>query len=65
MDKKQRDRPSLGQLWGRIAPQALLLAGAVAITTGAALLAPAAGWITGGGLALAAGVLMVIGGDGA
>ena len=62
MDKKQRDRPSLGQLWGRIAPQVLLLVGAVAITTGAALLAPAAGWITGG---VAAGVLMVIGGDGA
>ncbi len=37
---------------------AIGLAGAASVTTGAALLHPAAGWITGGGFALAWSYLM-------
>ena len=65
---KQRDRPGLwGQLsraWDTWIPGVLLLFGAAALTVGAALIYPPAGWITGGVLAILGGVLGAIGGGG-
>lgn len=70
MDKneiKQRDRPRLGQLlarlWERRGAGLLLLGGAAAITIGAALIYPPAGWITGGLASVIGGVLSAIGGE--
>lgn len=65
---KQRDRPKLGQLlaglWVRRGAGVLLLGGAAAVTIGAALIYPPAGWIAGGLFAIAGGVLAAIGGEG-
>lgn len=54
---KQRDRPQ----W---LPDLLLTGGAVAISVGAALIYPPAGWIAGGLLAILGGVLAALGGGG-
>ena len=40
----------------------LLCGGAVALTVGAALIYPPAGWITGGVLAILGGILSAVGG---
>ena len=49
---KQRDRPGILALaagaWEKWGAGALLCGGAVALTVGAALIYPPAGWITGG-----------------
>lgn len=75
MDKteiRQRDRPikaeyigfwdRLSRFWSKWATDLLLVAGAAAITVGAALVYPPAGWIAGGVLAIAGGVLAAKGG---
>lgn len=64
---KQRDRPKaekridrktwFQRFWARWAADVLLVAGAAAITVGAALIYPPAGWIAGGALSIAGGVL--------
>lgn len=63
---KQRDRPSvravLSEAWEKWSPGVLLGGGAIAVTVGAALLDPSAGWITGGVLAILGGILDTIGG---
>lgn len=63
---KQRDRPGIlarmSGVWEKWAPGTLLCGGAVALTVGAALIYPPAGWITGGVLAIIGGVLGTIGG---
>ena len=63
---KQRDRPGIrtrmSGLWEKWAPGTLLGGGAAALTVGAALIYPPAGWITGGVLAIIGGILGVIGG---
>ena len=65
-DIKQRDRPRLPALaataWEKWGAGVLLLGGAAALTVGAALIYPPAGWITGGVLASIGGVLATIGG---
>lgn len=64
---KQRDRPGMGQLlaqlWRRRGAGFLLFGGAAAITIGAALIYPPAGWITGGLASVIGGVLSAIGGE--
>lgn len=63
---KQRDRPGILALaaggWEKWGAGALLCGGAVALTVGAALIYPPAGWITGGVLAILSGILATIGG---
>lgn len=63
---RQRDRPgireTLSGAWERWGAGALLCIGAAALTVGAALIYPPAGWITGGGLAILGGILEAIGG---
>lgn len=63
---KQRDRPGILALaagvWEKWGAGALLCGGAVALTVGAALMYPPAGWITGGVLAILGGILATIGG---
>ena len=70
---KQRDRPRVGyalirlghglaRLWGRWGANLLLMGGAAALTVGAALIHPPAGWIAGGVMAILGGVLSALGG---
>ena len=63
---KQRDRPGILALaagaWEKWGAGALLCGGAGALTVGAALSYPPAGWITGGVLAILGGILGTIGG---
>lgn len=63
---KQRDRPSIPALvsgaWERWGAGLLLSGGAMALTVGAALIYPPAGWITGGVLAILGGILSAMGG---
>lgn len=63
---KQRDRPGILALaagaWEKWGAGALLCGGAMALTVGAALIYPPAGWITGGVLAILGGILGTIGG---
>ena len=65
-DIKQRDRPHLPALtaaaWEKWGAGVLLCGGAAALTVGAALIYPPAGWITGGVLAIIGGILEAIGG---
>lgn len=61
---KQRDRPGILVLaagaWEKWGAGTLLCGGAIAITVGAALIYPPAGWITGGVLSIIGGVLGAI-----
>lgn len=63
---KQRDRPNIPALvsgaWERWGAGLLLSGGAMALTVGAALIYPPAGWITGGVLAILGGILSAVGG---
>lgn len=63
---KQRDRPGIlaraAGAWEKWGAGTLLCGGAAALTVGAALIYPPAGWITGGTLAVIGGVLEAIGG---
>lgn len=63
---KQRDRPGILALaagaWEKWGAGTLLCGGAMALTVGAALIYPPAGWITGGVLAILGGILGTIGG---
>lgn len=63
---KQRDRPGIPALvsaaWEKWGAGALLCGGAAAMTIGAALIYPPAGWITGGVLAILGGIMGAIGG---
>ena len=65
-EREQRDRPGLlarvSAAWERWGAGVLLCGGAGALTVGAALIYPPAGWITGGVLAIIGGVLGTIGG---
>ena len=65
-ENKSRDRPRIPALvsvaWEKWGAGMLLCSGAAAITVGAALIYPPAGWITGGVLAIIGGILGAIGG---
>lgn len=65
-ENKSRDRPGIPALvsvaWEKWGAGTLLCGGAAAITVGAALIYPPAGWITGGVLAIIGGILGAIGG---
>ncbi len=69
MDKrsKERDRPGLRArlrlFWRRYGAGLLLTGGAVSLAAGAGMIYPPAGWIAGGLLAMAAGVLSILGGE--
>lgn len=66
-ENKSRDRPHILALasgaWERWSAGMLLSGGAMALTVGAALIYPPAGWITGGVLAILGGILEAIGGS--
>ncbi|WP_204862280.1 hypothetical protein [Pseudoflavonifractor phocaeensis] len=63
---KQRDRPGIlarvSAAWEKWGVGVLLCGGAAALTVGAALIYPPAGWLTGGALAILGGILGAIGG---
>ena len=66
-ENKSRDRPHILALasgaWERWGAGILLSGGAMALTVGAALISPPAGWIPGGVLAILGGILEAIGGS--
>ena len=63
---KQRDRPGILALvsaaWEKWGAGTLLCGGSAALTVGATLIYPPAGWITGGVLAILGGIMGAIGG---
>lgn len=65
-ENKSRDRPSIPALvsgaWEKWGAGTLLCGGAMALTVGASLIYPPAGWITGGVLAILGGILSAVGG---
>lgn len=68
MNGKQRDRPGApmrpGRRWMSWGADALLLAGAAAITAGAGLIFFPAGLIAGGALCIGCGILLALGNGG-
>lgn len=71
MEARQRDRPGKGRLkrWAGAFIRSwladlLLVGGGAAVTAGAAMVYPPAGWLVGGGLAMALGVLAARGSNG-
>ena len=64
-ETKSRDRPNImtrvSGVWERWSAGILLSGGAVALTVGATLIYPPAGWITGGALAILGGILSAVG----
>lgn len=66
-ENNSRDRPDIPALvsgtWEQWGAGILLSGGSIALTVGAALIYPPAGWITGGVLAILGGILSAMGGS--